>query len=76
MFLLPLTNISQQLGEKPIGKGGFGAVFKGLDLETGDVVAIKQMQLGHHLPKEELASLMVSSRFFSYKTYQQPLERN
>lgn len=35
-----------QLGEM-IGKGGIGCVLKGLDTESGETVAIKQVRLNH-----------------------------
>eukprot|EP00741_Cyanophora_paradoxa_P008391 tig00001307_g8118.t1 len=44
------------LGES-IGKGGFGTVYRGLNTETGDFVAIKQVSLTN-IPKEELANIM------------------
>jgi hypothetical protein len=49
----------KKLGEE-IGRGAFGCVFKALNLETGDVVAIKQIAI-HSIPKEELASIMVGN---------------
>lgn len=36
--------LPQQLGAK-LGKGAFGAVYKGLDLKTGQFVAIKRIGL-------------------------------
>lgn len=42
----------------PLGKGGFGTVYKALNLETGDFVAIKQVKLGN-IPKDQLNSIMV-----------------
>eukprot|EP00762_Andalucia_godoyi_P000625 ANDGO_05391.mRNA.1 MAP3K epsilon protein kinase 1 len=44
-----------QLGDC-IGKGGFGAVFKALDMETGLFVAVKRIPI-KKLPKEEVTSL-------------------
>ncbi|XP_024545433.1 MAP3K epsilon protein kinase 1 isoform X1 [Selaginella moellendorffii] len=40
-----------------IGKGAYGRVYKGLDLENGDFVAIKQVSL-ENIPPEDLASIM------------------
>jgi serine/threonine protein kinase len=40
-----------------IGKGNNGTVYKSLNMDTGDVVAIKQVPL-HNIPKEELAGMM------------------
>ena len=48
----------QMLGDE-IGKGAYGRVYKGLDLENGDFVAIKQVSL-ENIPPEDLASIMVS----------------
>jgi hypothetical protein len=39
-------------------KGAYGLVYKGLDLENGDFVAIKQVSL-ENIPSEDLASIMV-----------------
>jgi hypothetical protein len=47
----------QLLGDE-IGKGAYGRVYKGLDLENGDFVAIKQVSL-ENIPPEDLASIMV-----------------
>ncbi|MCO5580001.1 hypothetical protein L7F22_033867 [Adiantum nelumboides] len=44
------------LGDE-IGKGAYGRVYKGLDLENGDFVAIKQVSLENIFP-EDLASIM------------------
>eukprot|EP00249_Psilotum_nudum_P025064 c29365_g2_i3 orf=721-5196(+) len=44
------------LGDE-IGKGAYGRVYKGLDLENGDFVAIKQVSLDN-IPPEDLASIM------------------
>ncbi|KAH7331996.1 hypothetical protein KP509_20G062500 [Ceratopteris richardii] len=40
-----------------IGKGAYGKVYKGLDSENGDFVAIKQVSL-ENIPPEDLASIM------------------
>ena len=41
-----------------LGKGAFGSVFRGLNLETGEVVAIKQIKL-IGCPKAQLNSMMM-----------------
>jgi len=41
-----------------IGKGAFGQVYKGINLDTGEVVAIKQVDLDN-VVGEELDSVMV-----------------
>eukprot|EP00735_Rhodelphis_limneticus_P013963 TRINITY_DN7931_c0_g1::TRINITY_DN7931_c0_g1_i1::g.15623::m.15623 TRINITY_DN7931_c0_g1::TRINITY_DN7931_c0_g1_i1::g.15623 ORF type:complete len:1244 (+),score=360.81,sp/Q8T2I8/SEPA_DICDI/43.59/3e-144,sp/Q8T2I8/SEPA_DICDI/59.02/3e-107,Pkinase/PF00069.20/5.7e-71,Pkinase_Tyr/PF07714.12/5.6e-49,Kinase-like/PF14531.1/0.0032,Arm/PF00514.18/1.4e+03,Arm/PF00514.18/1.5e+02,Arm/PF00514.18/1.2e+04,Arm/PF00514.18/3.4,Arm/PF00514.18/7.6e+03,Ric8/PF10165.4/40,Ric8/PF10165.4/0.088,BUD22/PF09073.5/0.043,DUF3385/P len=46
-----------QIGEI-VGKGGFGTVYKGINLSTGEFVAIKQVSL-QNIPKEELSSIMM-----------------
>jgi hypothetical protein len=43
------------------GKGAFGAVYRGLNMETGEVVAIKQIRLSN-IPESELQSIMVDQR--------------
>lgn len=52
-------NDKYMLGDE-IGKGAYGRVYKGLDLENGDFVAIKQVSL-ENIPPEDLASIMVST---------------
>ena len=52
-----LTTPSQQLGNC-IGKGAFGQVYKGINLDTGEVVAIKQIDL-ENVTGVELDSVMV-----------------
>lgn len=47
------------LGDE-IGKGAYGRVYKGLDLENGDFVAIKQVSL-ENIPQEDLNIIMVRS---------------
>lgn len=53
------TNLAgtYQLGDC-IGKGAFGSVYSGLNIETGEVVAIKQIRLAN-IPKSELGLIMV-----------------
>jgi hypothetical protein len=46
-------------------------VYQGLDIESGEFVAIKQVKL-RNIPKDQLASIMVSF-FFSYFNYQSKL---
>ncbi|EEC78176.1 hypothetical protein OsI_17770 [Oryza sativa Indica Group] len=46
----------QMLGDE-IGKGAYGRVYKGLDLENGDFVAIKQVSL-ENIPQEDLNIIM------------------
>ncbi|VAH37474.1 unnamed protein product [Triticum turgidum subsp. durum] len=53
---------SKTLGNKymlgdEIGKGAYGRVYKGLDLENGDFVAIKQVSL-ENIPQEDLNIIM------------------
>lgn len=40
-----------------LGKGGFGTVYSGLDIENGDFVAVKQINL-QKIPKDQLNSIM------------------
>lgn len=47
----------QMLGDE-IGKGAYGRVYKGLDLENGDFVAIKQVSL-ENIAQEDLNIIMV-----------------
>jgi serine/threonine protein kinase len=50
-----------QLGET-LGKGAFGTVYKGLDVENGDFVAIKQINC-NDIPRGQLESIMVTPLF-------------
>jgi len=50
-------NFLQMLGDE-IGKGAYGRVYKGLDLENGDFVAIKQVSL-ENIAQEDLNIIMV-----------------
>ena len=47
----------QMLGDE-IGKGAYGRVYIGLDLENGDFVAIKQVSL-ENIVQEDLNTIMV-----------------
>lgn len=49
--------LEQMLGDE-IGKGAYGRVYKGLDLENGDFVAIKQVSL-ENIAQEDLNIIMV-----------------
>lgn len=52
-----LPGAVQQLMEA-IGRGGFGVVYRGLNVETGVTVAIKRVSL-FGIPKDELESIEV-----------------
>lgn len=59
------------LGDE-IGKGAYGRVYKGLDLENGDFVAIKQVSL-ENIPQEDLNVIMVSFLLFlAFLLFHQP----
>ena len=45
------------MGE-PLGKGAFGSVYRGINVDTGEMVAIKQVSLAK-VNEHEVASIMV-----------------
>jgi len=45
--------------EKPIGTGGFGAVFTGIHRETGEVVAIKQLPKRSVRPRKVMEEINI-----------------
>lgn len=51
----------KQLGDC-IGKGAFGSVYRALNWNTGETVAVKQIKLVD-LPKSELRVIMVRIQF-------------
>jgi len=53
--------LEQMLGDE-IGKGAYARVYKGLDLENGDFVAIKQVSL-ENIAQEDLNIIMVYNAF-------------
>jgi serine/threonine protein kinase len=55
------------LGDE-IGKGAYGRVYKGLDLENGDFVAIKQVSL-ENIVQEDLNTIMVCYFPYIYLPY-------
>ncbi|KAJ7540029.1 hypothetical protein O6H91_11G119200 [Diphasiastrum complanatum] len=57
-FHKPKTLNDKYLLGDEIGKGAYGRVYKSLDLENGDFVAIKQVSL-ENIPAEDLASIML-----------------
>jgi hypothetical protein len=59
----PLLSARLQMLGDEIGKGAYGRVYKGLDLENGDFVAIKQVSL-ENIPQEDLNIIMVRFRFW------------
>lgn len=55
--LIQFQDKTIQLGDA-IGKGGYGVVYKGLTIETGEIVAIKQVRYVN-IPKDQLTTIMV-----------------
>lgn len=53
------------LGDE-IGRGAHGIVYKGLNLENGEFVAIKQVSL-ENIKDEDLKNIMVRFFFYIYK---------
>ena len=47
----------QQIGAT-VGKGAYGMVYQGMNMETGEIVAIKQLRITN-VPKDHLSSIMV-----------------
>lgn len=45
-----------------LGRGGYGVVYQGLNINNGDCVAIKQINLSS-IPKEEVGGIMVRFQF-------------
>ncbi|KAD1716232.1 hypothetical protein E3N88_42412 [Mikania micrantha] len=56
------------LGDE-IGRGSYGPVYKGLDVEKGDFVAIKQVSLENIAP-EDLDAIMVCGEWLTCKDHQ------
>jgi len=60
-WLVYMWALEQMLGDE-IGKGAYARVYKGLDLENGDFVAIKQVSL-ENIAQEDLNIIMVYNAF-------------
>jgi serine/threonine protein kinase len=65
-----LTHAIQQLGER-LGKGAFGEVFKGLDLTTGQFVAVKRIEKG----RVDTKTMMVRDSHSVHKATAEPSSR-
>ena len=52
-----MLTLLQQLGDC-LGKGAFGSVYRALNWDSGETVAIKQIRL-ENLPKTELKTIML-----------------
>ncbi len=48
-----------------MGKGAFGTVFRGLNIKTGEVVAIKQIQKGL-IREDQMPQIMVTTSIDHY----------
>ena len=57
------------LKDQPIGRGGYGAVFKGFDSQRGSHVAVKQTEMG---PRTKSAVAALRSEFDLLKTFDHP----
>ena len=57
-----------KLGEV-MGKGNNGTVYKSLNMDSGDVVAIKQIPL-RNIPKEEVGAIMGEIELLNHLDHQ------
>ncbi|PON41705.1 Tyrosine-protein kinase [Parasponia andersonii] len=67
-FHKPKTLDNKYMLGDEIGKGAYGRVYKGLDLENGDFVAIKQVSL-ENIAQEDLNIIMVRNCKILSHTY-------